>query len=299
MVTGTAIHQSKSGDKSAERKAVLVSLLGQGIQLSRTPAMHEAEGAALGLNYQYRLFDTAEMSPDLDISELLRSAEICGFAGLNVTYPYKVTVIEYLDELSDAARALGAVNTVVFRNGRRTGHNTDWWGFAESFRRSMADVKCDTVLQLGAGGAGAAVAYALAGQGVGTLRIFDREPEKAQALERRINAGASSPVARAVNSLEAGLEGDVDGIVNTTPVGMASLPGSPLPAEFIKPSMWVADIIYFPLETELLRTARQKGCRVLPGSGMAVFQAVRAFEHFTGLVPDISRMEEAFKAFGS
>lgn len=299
MVMDTVPYRTRSGDHSVEQGPVLVGLVGKGIQLSRTPAMHEAEGAAFGLSYHYRLFDTAEMPSDLEIGEILRSAEICGFAGLNITYPYKVTVIDHLDELSDAARALGAVNTVVFRNGRRKGHNTDWWGFSESFRRNMAGAKCDTVLQLGAGGAGTAVAHALVERGVAALRIYDRDHEKAEALVRRINTGAGYQIATAVNSLEAGLEGEVDGIVNTTPVGMASMPGTPLSPDHVKPAMWVADIIYFPLETELLRIARQKGCRVLPGSGMAIFQAVRAFEHFTGLVPDIGRMEETFKAFGS
>lgn len=299
MNSETIVDNGKAEAGAQGPGTVLVGLLGRGIQLSRSPAMHEAEGAARGINYQYKLFDTAKMDPDVLIEDILKSAEAGGFAGLNVTYPYKVEVIDHLDDLSDAARALGAVNTVVFRDGRRRGHNTDWWGFAESFRRNMPGAKCDTVLQIGAGGAGAAVAHALLEQGVGELRIFDRDPEKSGALEDRINSSAAHGRARAVSSLEEGLDGVVDGIVNTSPVGMASMPGTPVPADSILPAMWVADIVYFPLETELLRIAREKGCRVLPGSGMAVFQAVRAFEHFTGLVPDSDRMEAAFNRFDS
>lgn len=299
MNSEAVVDNEAAGAGAQEPRAVLVGLLGRGIQLSRSPAMHEAEGAAQGINYQYKLFDTAGMAPDVDIEDILKSAETCGFAGLNVTFPYKVAIIEHLDELSDAARALGAVNTVVFRDGRRRGHNTDWWGFAESFRRNMAGAKCDAVLQIGAGGAGAAVAHALLEQGVGELRIFDRDPEKSGALEQRINSSAAHGRARAVSTLEEGLDGAVDGLVNASPVGMASMPGTPVPAGAILPTMWVADIVYFPLETELLRIAREKGCHVLPGSGMAVFQAVRAFEHFTGLVPDSDRMEAAFNRFDS
>lgn len=299
MAADTRIETEGRAEGAADPQTVKVGLLGRGIQLSRTPAMHEAEGAALGIDYQYTLFDTAEMPSGVEVSEILSSAERSGYAGLNVTYPYKVAVMDYLDELSDAARALGAVNTIVFRNGRRKGHNTDWWGFSESFRRNMNDVSCGTIVQVGAGGAGAAVAHALVDRGAGELRLFDREHDKATALVERINEDAGRPVAKTVSSLAAAFEGQVDGIVNATPVGMATQPGTPVPADFIQPSMWVADIVYFPLETELLRMARQKECRVLPGSGMAVFQAVRAFEHFTGLVPDSGRMEAAFNRFDS
>lgn len=284
-------------DEKTARRPVLAGLLGRGIQLSRSPAMHEAEGSAQGLDYVYRLLDTAEMQPGVQIADLLRFAEDSGFAGLNVTYPYKVEVIGHLDELSDAAEAVGAVNTVVFRSGRRTGHNTDLWGFAESFRRNMEGAERHCVLQLGAGGAGAAVAHALMECGVESLQINDKDAAKAQALAAKVCDRHGGGRAVAVGDPENGIAGRVDGIVNTTPVGMASVPGTPIPAALIGPRMWVADIVYFPLETELLAAARAKGCRVLPGSGMAVFQAVRAFEHFTGLTPDSKRMEAAFNAF--
>ena len=139
-----------------------VGLVGQGIGPSRTPAMHEAEGRALGLDYRYRLLDPAAMPPPRPVlAELLDAAERAGYAGLNVTYPYKTAVMELLDDLSDAARLVGAVNTVVFRDGRRRGHNTDFWGFAESVRRGLPGAALDRVLLVGAGGAGAAIAHAL------------------------------------------------------------------------------------------------------------------------------------------
>ena len=276
---------------------VLTGLLGRGIQLSRTPAMHEAEGAALGLRYVYRLFDTDRISPATTVGDIVEAAELCGFAGLNVTYPYKVAVIEHLDELSPAAEAVGAVNTIVFRDGHRRGHNTDLWGFAESFRRNMADVARENVLLVGAGGAGAAVAHALLECGVGTVHIHDQDATKAEALAGQIAArhgAARAAVSHAIQQIDFGT---LDGVVNATPVGMASLPGTPVPPDLLHRGLWVADIVYFPLETELLRQARRIGCRILPGAGMAVFQAARAFEHFTGLKPDEKRMEAAFNAF--
>jgi shikimate dehydrogenase len=282
---------------SALIRTVHAGLVGSGIQKSRTPAMHEAEGAAQGINYCYRLFDTAtEALAGARLGEIVRAAELCGYAGLNVTYPYKVDIIKHLDELSPAAQMAGAVNTVVFRNGRRSGHNTDLWGFAESFRRNMATVARGDVLLVGAGGAGKAVAHALVDCGVERLWIHDADVDRARALAESVSDRHGEGRAKGVEDLAAA-GALADGIVNATPVGMAQHPGLPIAENFIRPEIWVADIVYFPLETELLRTARQRGCRTLSGAGMAVFQAVRAFELFTGSKPDVARMEETFRSF--
>src|SRR5713226_5858406 len=150
-------------------EGTLVGLIGMGIQPSRMPALHEREGAAQGLTYIFRLGVEA-------LPELLVAARRFAFTGLNVTHPCKQAIIPLLDELSPHARALGAVNTVVFAaDGRLVGHNTDWSGFAESFRRELADVPRQRVVLLGAGGAGAAVAHALLTLGVGELSIIDTE----------------------------------------------------------------------------------------------------------------------------
>jgi shikimate dehydrogenase len=275
--------------------AVLAGLLGRGIQQSRSPAMHESEAAAQGLRLTYRLFDTERSELARPIGEILDAAEICGFAGLNVTYPHKIEVLDSLDMLSDAARAVGAVNTVVFRNGRRSGHNTDMWGFAESFRQGMAGVARERVLLLGAGGAGVAVAHALMDCEVKRLMVADSDTRRAEALVERLEL--RHPGRAEVSQAAVALAGDLDGIVNATPVGMAKLPGTPIDADLLRPGQWVTDIIYFPLETALLAAARARGCRVLTGTGMAVFQAVRAFELFTGLKADPARMRARFDEF--
>lgn len=281
----------------AGARAVLVGLIGRGIQLSRTPFMHEAEGRAQGLSYVYRLLDTDRMgSPPPALADLLRFAEHFGFRGFNVTFPYKQEILPLLDELSPAARDLGSVNTVILKDGRRRGHNTDMWGFRESFRRGMAGAKLDTVLLLGAGGAGVAVAHALLDLGAGRVLVHDIDTVKADALAARLTARFGAGRAETGGDL-ADAARSADGIVNATPVGMAKLPGTPLPARLLKSALWVADIVYFPLETELLRQARHVGCRTLSGEGMAVWQAVRAFEHFTGVAPDVDRMKAAFAAF--
>lgn len=273
----------------------LVGLVGRGIGLSRSPAMHEREGARMGLAYAYVLLDFDALGlDDQDLGEAIAAAQAAGFAGLNVTHPFKQSVIAHLDQLSPEASAIGAVNTVLLRDGRKTGHNTDSWGFAESFRDDLGDAPTRSVVQFGAGGAGAAVAYALMTEGVERLAVCDVEAARAEALAARL-ATRFGPRVSAVAPAEVSLAA-ADGVVNTTPMGMAKYPGLPFPSRLLEPRHWVAEIIYFPVETELLRTARALGCRTLAGTGMAVYQAVKAFELFTGLVPDRGRMIDHFKA---
>lgn len=271
--------------------AFRMGLVGRGIQLSRTPAMHEAEAAAQGLTCRYVLFDT-DAGAQGTVAEILDRAEAGGYAGLNITYPYKQDVIAHLHDLSDAARRIGAVNTVVFRDGQRFGHNTDFWGFSESLRLGLPKAAMNTVLLIGAGGAGAALAHALADMKVGALLIHDNREGAAADLARAVG-----DVATPVTDIEAAVA-RADGVVNATPVGMAKLPGTPIDTALLDSSQWVADIIYFPLETAFLKAARGLGCRTLPGEGMAIFQAVRAFELFTGQPADVERMGDTFRKLG-
>lgn len=278
--------------------AFLLGLIGEGIQASRTPAMHEQEAAAQGCRTIYRLIDLHRLGLRSDaLPDLLLAAERMGFNGLNITHPCKQSVVGLLHELSPDAAALGAVNTVVLRDGRRIGHNTDWSGFADSFRRFMADAKLDRVVQLGAGGAGSAVAYAAMTLGVGHLTIIDVDPSRASAVATGLRGRFADRVIVAGGDVAAAL-GAADGLINATPMGMASHPGLPLPASLLRPDLWVAEIVYFPLETALLKQARAIGCRTLDGSGMAVFQAVAAFRLFTGREPDVERMLRHFRSMG-
>jgi len=265
-------------------KSLLVGLLGQNIQLSRTPGVHEAEGKRLGLNYVYKILDTANYGASTpSVEDIFFAAKLCGFDGLNVTYPFKQEIISYIDVLDDDVKRVGALNTVVFRDGKSYGHNTDLWGFAEGFRREMSGVALGRVLQIGAGGAGSAVANALTQSGVSHLFITDIVFERALDLASRLEKIQTGTKVTAIPVHDVGKE-TFDGLVNTTPVGMDKNPGMPVERNVLRPNIWVADIIYFPLETELLRTAKTLGCRTLSGAAMAVFQAVKAFELFSGLV---------------
>ncbi|WP_085712231.1 MULTISPECIES: shikimate dehydrogenase [unclassified Pseudomonas] len=275
---------------------ILAGLIGAGIQASRTPALHEHEGDEQGLRYLYRLIDLDQLQLDSNaLPDLLLAAERMNYTGLNITFPCKQAIIPLLDELSVEARGIGAVNTVVLKDGKRIGHNTDCLGFAEGFRRGLPDVARDRVVQMGAGGAGAAVAHALLSEGVQQLSIFDVDIERAESLANNLNQHFGAGRALAGHDLASTLS-HADGLVNTTPMGMAKLPGMPVPAALLRAELWVAEIVYFPLETELLRNARALGCRTLDGGNMAVFQAVKAFELFSGVAPDAQRMLAHFQS---
>ena len=274
------------------KDSYLVGLLGSGIGPSLSPALHEREADRQGLRCVYRLIDIDVLGvPPEAVGDLLRAARDLGFDGLNITHPCKQLVIGHLDALAPQAEALGAVNTVVFDGGRAIGHNTDVTGFAASFARGLPDVPLERVVQLGAGGAGAAVAHAMLTLGAERVTVVDALADRAADLAASLNRhfGAGRAAGSALDALPALLT-HADGLVHATPTGMAAHPGMPLPAELLHPGLWVAEVVYRPLETELLRTARALGCATLDGGGMAVFQAVDAFRLFTGREPDAARM---------
>lgn len=275
---------------------LLLGLIGAGIGQSRSPVQHEGEARAQGLHCIYRLIDldALQLTP-ADLPDLLVAAERFGFAGLNITFPCKQAVIPHLDELSEHARALGAVNTVVLDNGRRIGHNTDWSGYGEAFRAALPQATGDRVVLFGGGGAGAAVAYAHLTLGCSDLALVETDAARAKGLLDQMEAHFGTGRIRVSNDPQADVAA-AQGIVNATPVGMAKFPGMPLPAEWLRADHWVSDIIYFPLETELLATARKLGCRTIDGSGMNVRQAAEAFRYFSGLEPDVARMRRLFEA---
>jgi quinate/shikimate dehydrogenase (NAD+) len=273
----------------------LTGLIGRGILESRSPLLHEREADAQGLRLVYSLFDFADLGlSESDLPRMLAALELAGFAGVNVTYPYKQVVVSELDALSSEAERIGAVNTVQLRGGRRIGYNTDVTGFAAAFRQTLEGVGLDRVVQIGAGGAGSATAYALLDLGVKQLTVHDRDPQRALALIGQLSAHFDARRLMLCTDLSHTLA-TTDGIVNATPMGMTTHPGMPIPEDVLRSDHWVADIVYFPLETALLGAARRRGCRVMDGGGMAVWQAVGAFEVFTDCPADAERMTETFR----
>lgn len=269
-------------------------LIGRAIKASRSPWLHEQEAKAQQLELAYQLFDFTERGlDDAALGPLLHQLADEGYLGVNITFPFKQAVLPLLDELADCARAVGAVNTVAMRAGRLIGYNTDKTGFQESLAEGLPDARLDRVLQIGAGGAGAAVGHALLSLGVTRLVITDVDWARAAELARQLclEYGLDRAVACAGPMIDTS---KVDGLVNASPMGMAAHPQPAIDPALISGRHWVADIVYFPLETEFLRIAREKGCRTLNGSGMVIGQAARAFEIFTGAPADKTRMARSF-----
>jgi shikimate dehydrogenase len=281
----------------------LVGLVGAGIGASLSPQLHEREADELGLRYLYRLLDLDVLGvPPHRVGDVLAAARLAGYDGLNLTHPVKQLVLDHLDELSPDAAAIGAVNTVAFTDGGSVGHNTDLTGFSRGLRTGLPDVALDRVVLLGAGGAGAAVGHALLSLGTKTVEVFDLEPGRAEelatSLRERFGSGRATPRLLDGRSLTDALDG-ADGLVHATPTGMAGRPGVPVPGELLRAEHWVADIVYRPLETPLLRIALGRGCRVLDGGRMAVFQAADTFRIITGREPDPDRMLRHFASIAS
>src|SRR5262245_18448146 len=277
------------------KPAMLVGLIGANIQKSLSPALFEDACEAAGIRGHYHLMDLDRL-PGSSLEKLLEAARTAGFAGVNVTYPCKEAVLPLLDEVSAEARQIGAVNTVTIdSNGRTVGYNTDRIGFRRAFEDAFGrnDVSGKAALLVGAGGAGRAVAFALFDLGVDVLLVHDTDTDRADRLADSLVANFGAGCSRSVRDVCSALA-DAAGVVNGTPVGMLGIPGIPIPIAGIQARHWVADVIYTPLETELVKAARAKGSKVMGGAGMCVHQAAAAFQLFTGHAPDLERMRRTF-----
>jgi quinate/shikimate dehydrogenase (NAD+) len=285
---GNEMLKSTPSSSLAGRR-VLTGLLGAPIAQSASPAMHERAAEALGLRCHYQLIEVAGAGRD-ELKLLLEGVRRLGFAGINVTYPYKEAVVDLLDELSPGAAKISAVNAVVVRDGRLIGHNTDTSGFARAVAQLVTSSSQGAVAVIGAGGVGKAIAFALADLGVAELRLFDTAPAKAAQLAAQLEGHARTHVA---GSVEDALRGVV-GVVNGSPVGMRPNLGTPVPDGLLHGGLWVADAVYSPLWTPLLLAAKAKGATVMTGRELAIYQAADAFELFTGQVPSTAEMGTAF-----
>jgi len=274
----------------------VVGLLGDNIGGSLAKPLQEGEGEAQGLSLAYRLVDATHTGLGLDdTAEVLRWAVRLGFDGLAVTHPFKNAVMGSVDDATPEAQALGASNLVVVHDGQTIAHNTDWVGFAEALRATLPEALGDRMVLLGAGGAGVAVGYGALRYGAAHLDIVDQDADRAAAVAARLGSLVGTHRVAATSDLERAL-GDAGGLIQATPVGMDAHPGLPVDPRLLRLDHWVADIIYFPLETELVHRARAVGCRVMTGGAMAVHQHAAAFRLLTGRPADIRRMQEHFES---
>jgi shikimate dehydrogenase len=272
----------------------LLGLIGDQIAHSITPAMHEVAGWAIGIDVRYHLIDASALGyTRADLPRLLDGVRLLGFAGINVTHPFKQAVAPYLDAIDDSARIVGAVNTIVFRDGRLVGHNTDRSGFVAGWRTTFGDRRPGCAVLVGAGGAGRAIAYGLAALGADELRIVDVADERAASLAKALSGDFPRIKIAPADSVEAAL-GGADGLVNAAPVGSYAHPGTPAPLDAIGRLSWVGDAVYTPIETRLIAAARASAVAILTGGHMAVGQAVDSFELFFGREAPVDVMRATF-----
>lgn len=274
----------------------LVGLLGEGIGASLTPPMHRREAECLGIDYEYQTIDIAETGETVeDLAAIMGRISDVGFDAINVTHPFKQRVIEYLDSLSPSAKRIGAVNLVIFGADGAVGHNTDWSGFHTAVSSGIGDISGRSVVQVGAGGAGAATAFALLKLGIASLTVVDLHESRARQLAERCQKDfpsaqvSTTPMANVGQALA-----ETDGVVHATPIGMALSPGIPFDPAALAEEAWVAEVVYRPLDTALLSAARERGHRVLDGGMMAVGQAADSLRIITGLDADHARMRGHF-----
>lgn len=277
------------------QRPYLLGLIGGNILKSLAPTLQEDALSSFGLRGHYHLMDLT-VPPQRRLEDVFAAVKQLRFAGVNVTYPVKQAVMPLLEVISDEARQIGAVNTVTFDDGgKATGHNTDRSGFRRSLEATFGAkaLEDQTVVLVGAGGAGRACAFSLMDLGAGRVDIFDVDPAKATSLASDLASHFGSARCRTSADLAMAVRG-AKGVVNATPIGMVGIPGNPVPAEYLSSVHWVADIIYTPLQTELIKAAQGKGCRVITGDGMNVYQSVNSFRHFTGRDVDFGRIKKTF-----
>jgi shikimate dehydrogenase len=276
-------------------RRMLLGLIGANIMGSLSPAIFADAFVAAGIDGYYHLMDTDQMA-GRTLPQLFDAVKAIGLAGINVTYPYKRDIIPLLDAIDPEAVQVGAINTVMIApDGRTTGYNFDRRGWRNSFEASFGRKGADgaTVAQIGAGGAGHAVACALMDLGVDMLVVHDIDRARAQSLCDDL-ARHFGPRCRVAGDLAREVAA-ADGVVNATQTGMRGFPGNPVPADALKATHWCADVIYTPIDTEFLKAAAAKGARTMNGGGMCVHQAVEAFRQFTGVTPGLARVHRAFE----
>lgn len=258
---------------------IITGLIGHPVAHSKSPRIHGYWHRRYGIAAEYRLFDIAPENIALEIARV----KALGLRGFNVTVPHKITIMNFLDEVDTAAQKIGAVNTVIARDGQWLGSNTDAYGFITHLTRTLGNLATylPRVLILGAGGAARAAMVALMEAGAGEITIANRTHASAEALARACGARAVPWEKR-----EAALAG-ITLLVNTTSLGMQGKEPLALDLQQLPPEAAVYDIVYAPLETALLRQASARGNPVVGGLGMLLYQAQRAFFLWHGITPEV------------
>lgn len=268
---------------------IRLGLIGDNIAKSQSPRLHRLAGQQNGRRATYDLLVPRDMGMDFDA--VFAHAASTGYVGTNVTYPYKERVVAKVSIDDPLVRAIGAVNTVVFTDAGPKGNNTDYTGFIAAYRGLRGDKAPGTVLMIGGGGVGRAVAFGLVALGVTELRLADRDLPKAQVLADELRAAAPSLVVQVGTDATQMADG-AQGLINCTPVGMVGYDGTPLPANHMQGAEWAFDAVYTPVDTQFLKDAAANGLQILSGYELFIGQGVDAWRIFTGLPLDVAQLRK-------
>ena len=270
---------------------IRLGLIGDNIAASQSPRLHEIAGRLCGLTVTYERLVPPQRNQTFEEVFAFCGAE--GFAGINVTYPYKERVVGMLDVADPAIRKIAACNTVLFGAGMPRGFNTDFTGFVlgTAFGR---DAEPGRVAMIGAGGVGKAVAFGLVELGCRHLNLFDRDQARAEGLAAAVRQAAPDLTVEVASSAEEAVEG-TDGLINCTPLGMVGYAGSAVPESGLSRARWAFDAVYTPVDTEFLLAAKAAGLSIMSGYELFFFQGVDAFRLFTGQDVDQAALRQALK----
>jgi shikimate dehydrogenase len=279
-----------SEKQASSSRPIMTGVLGYPIGHSLSMVMHNTAYDFLGLNFFY----SAHAVPQDRLKQAVEGIRALGYRGVNVTIPHKVAVMDLLDEIADEAAEIGAVNTIVCEDGKLVGYNTDGIGYIQSFEEELGiSLSGSSVLLLGAGGAGRAVAVSLVRKGISRLYILDQREEAAQNLARSLSSRAHAEAVSMETLLQRGLAG-IDILINATPVGLSPhVDNLPIPAHLLHSDLIVSDLIYNPHETALLKAAKKIGARLHHGIGMLVHQGALSFQIWTDRPAPMDVMRKA------
>ncbi len=265
-----------------------LGLIGDNIARSSAPSLHRMAGQQNGLDVQYDRLVPADLGQPFE--QVFENCRNGPYAGLNITYPYKEIAARGVLIDNEQVRRIGAVNTVVFTDQGPRGYNTDYTGFLAAYHKERGHKPPGTVLLVGAGGVGRAVAFALVTLGAREIRLFDCSQERAHSLAVELRAAAPADTIVSVARTVEELAPAVDGLINCTPVGMVGRPGTAIPAEIIPGAEWAFDAVYTPVETQFILDADAAGLQIISGYELFFFQGVNAWEFFCGLPIDQDRL---------
>ncbi|HPB82880.1 MAG TPA: shikimate dehydrogenase [Spirochaetota bacterium] len=270
-------------------KTELYCIFGNPVRHSLSPAMHNAAFAHAGMNAVYLAFE-----PET-IAEGVSAFRSLGMKGASVTIPFKVAIMKCCDDISPLAAGIGAVNTLLNRNGAIEGHNTDGYGAVLALQKSGTAVSGSRALVIGNGGSARAIAFTLLSEKC-AVAIAGRSAERIIPLAEDLGKTGTPVPVHLIRELDATITKDFNIVINTTPLGMEPLAAqSPLPEELLHPGQTVFDIVYAPEETSFLGSALRRGCRTIPGKEMLLYQGVQQFKLWTGTEAPVEIMRAALK----